>query len=261
MPTQIEWADETWEIVRGCTKVSPGCQNCYAERMAKGRLKRFYPEGFHYPRPQPEQMEKPLHWQRPRRIFVASRSDWMHGWFSFAYRLGVLTTAWRCPQHQFLTLTKRVLDLVEFAQWARYDRDCDWPENVWAGVSVESQDYAWRLDELAKIPAKVRFVSLEPLLGPVDLSRYLRWVDLDKVPVKIRGNMGKAALSNGINWVIIGGESGPDARPMHPDWVRSVRDQCREAGVPLFVKQASGPRPGMQGDIPNDLWAVKEYPS
>ena len=244
MPTKIPWTQETWEIVQGCTKVSLGCQNCYAKRLANTRLKRFYPGGFGQVVLREDQMSKPLHWRKARMIFPCSRSDLLHESVPIRYILEVFDVMKACPQHIFQVLTKR----PERALWrlglAEFYRE-RWPENVWFGVSVENQEWAdKRLPLLAQIPAKVRWISCEPLLGPIDLSRYKC----------CKGSRRQ------ISWCVIGGESGPNHRPMEVQWLEDIVRQCQEAGVPVWVKQASSLRPGQQGDIPDDLWALKQYP-
>lgn len=269
--TAIPWvnmpgfAGEVWEPVRGCTPVSEGCRNCYARRLAEGRLRRFYPKGFKKVELVPDQLEKPLHWRKPRAIFVCSRSDlFHHSLLCFDYWLSVFDIIRRCPQHLFLILTKRpqrMLDVI--AVLSRCD-GFKWPDNAWAGVSVENQEWAnERLPLLAQVPARMRFVSCEPLLSAVDLKPWLGWTDaeLDALPADAAGflNAHDAAGSK-LHWVIVGAESGPGHRPCKVEWIEDVVRHCREAGVPCYVKQASGPRPGMQGRIPDDLWAVKEFP-
>ena len=209
----IEWTEATWNPVTGCTKVSPGCKHCYAERMA-GRLRamglRSYRNGFALTL-QPQALEAPLRWRRPRAIFVNSMSDLLHQGVPTAYIEAVFDVMRRAHWHRFQVLTKRSERLV------RLGRRLDWPANVWMGVSVESERYRFRIDHLRETSARVRFLSLEPLLGPLP--------DLDLA---------------GIGWAIVGGESGPGARPMQRAWVTDVRDQCRRAGVPFFFKQWGG---------------------
>jgi protein gp37 len=211
--SSIEWTEATWNPVTGCTKVSPGCKHCYAERMA-GRLRamglRSYRNGFALTL-QPQALEAPLRWRRPRAIFVNSMSDLLHRGVPTAYIEAVFDVMRRAHWHRFQVLTKRSERLV------RLGRRLDWPANVWMGVSVESERYRFRIDHLRETPARVRFLSLEPLLGPLP--------DLDLA---------------GIGWAIVGGESGPGARPMQRAWVTDVRDQCRRAGVPFFFKQWGG---------------------
>ncbi len=205
--TGIEWTDATWNPVTGCTRVSPGCARCYALRIAERfRGTPAFPSGFDLTL-HPERLDIPLHWRRPRRIFVNSMSDLFHEDVPLEFIRRVFDAMTAASWHQFQVLTKRGQRLREMAP------QLEWPENVWMGVSVENQRWASRVDDLRTVPAAVRFLSVEPLLGPVRLN-------LD-----------------GIHWVIVGGESGPRARPMRIDWATSVRDQCVAAGVPFFFKQ------------------------
>lgn len=211
--SSIEWTDNTWNPITGCTKISPGCKHCYAERLAK-RLQAMgaenYRNGFKLTL-QPQALELPLRWQKPRTIFVNSMSDLFHKDISISYITRVFEIMDQAHWHRFQILTKRAERLVEI---------CDqlpWPTNVWMGVSVENEDYEFRIDLLRQVPAKVRFLSLEPLLGP-----------LDKLNLKQ------------IDWVIVGGESGPNSRPIEKDWVIQIRNQCRKQRVPFFFKQWGG---------------------
>jgi protein gp37 len=211
--SSIEWTEMTWNPVTGCTKISPGCKHCYAETMAK-RLVAMgsprYVDGFKV-RLQPDLVELPRQWKSARTVFVNSMSDLFHPEVPLEFIQGVFKTMRECPQHQFQILTKRADRLVAVAQ------DLIWPVNVWMGVSVESQKYAFRSQLLGGVPAQTRFLSIEPLLGPI--------VDL---PLR------------GIHWVIVGGESGRNARPMEREWVLDVFRQCRRAAVPFFFKQWGG---------------------
>ncbi|MBI3976991.1 MAG: phage Gp37/Gp68 family protein [Chloroflexi bacterium] len=210
--SSIEWTQATWNPVTGCTKVSPGCKHCYAERLAR-RLQAMgnprYAHGFKLTLHE-DLVDLPLRWQRPRTIFVNSMSDLFHESLPISFIQAVFSTMQLAHWHTFQILTKRAERLAELAP------DLLWPTNVWMGVSIERQDYAWRADCLRRVPASVRFLSCEPLLGPLHL-------DL-----------------TGIHWVIVGGESGPDARPMGLDWARSIRDQCETLGVSFFLKQLGG---------------------
>ena len=218
--SKIEWTEATWNPVTGCDKVSTGCKHCYAERMAY-RLQRMgsanYRAGFRVSL-HPEMLDRPLSWRRPRRVFVNSMSDLFHEQVPAAFILRVFDVMRRAHWHQFQVLTKRADRL------AALDARLDWPPNVWAGVSVESGLYLDRIDHLRRTTAAVRFLSLEPLLGP------LEGLDLDR-----------------IDWVIAGGESGPGARPMERWWVRDIRDQCVRAQVPFFFKQWGGVRKSRSG--------------
>jgi len=209
----IEWTESTWNPVTGCTKVSPGCKHCYAERMA-ARLKamgqRNYRNGFALTL-QENMLERPLSWTRPQVIFVNSMSDLFHDDVPLDYIRRVFDVMERADQHVYQVLTKRAERLAEVAD------ELPWPSHVWMGVSVENADYLSRVDCLRSTGARTRFLSLEPLLGP------LPGLDL-----------------KGIDWVIAGGESGPGCRPMELDWVRPIRDLCRAKRVPFFLKQLGG---------------------
>lgn len=212
--SHIEWTDATWNPVTGCTKVSPGCKHCYAERFAerfRGVPGHPYEQGFDN-KLWPARLDQPKRWREPRRIFVNSMSDLFHPDVPEAYVKRVFDAMVEAPWHQYQVLTKRPERAAAMAG------QLEWPEQIWMGTSVENQDYAWRIDELRKVPAHVRFLSCEPLLGPLDMN-------LD-----------------GIHWVIVGGESGPGARPMAKTWVRGIRKQCRATGVPFFFKQWGGVR-------------------
>ncbi len=209
----IEWTDATWNPVTGCTKISPGCKHCYAERMSR-RLQAMgqnnYANGFRLTL-QPQMLHLPLTWRKPRRIFVNSMSDLFHDDVPLDHIQRVFEVMGNAAWHQYQVLTKRSKRL------AKLDRVLVWHPSVWMGVSVENERYAHRIDDLRGIGAKVKFLSLEPLLGP------LRKLDL-----------------SGIDWVIVGGESGPNARPMDPVWVHEIRDQCAALGVAFFFKQWGG---------------------
>lgn len=309
--SKIEWTEATWNPVRGCTKISPGCKHCYAETFAerwRGIPGHPYEQGFDL-RLVPEKLADPLRRRKPTTYFVNSMSDLFHKLVPFEYVAAVFGVMAACPQHTFQVLTKRPLRMREFFDWAELHGNgylnehgfppalltCAWeacsgdgwgdveppedwviptprvfgrvwpPPNVWLGVSVEDREYGLpRIDELRATPAAVRFLSVEPLLedlGQLDLT--------------------------GIDWVIVGGESGHGARPMHPDWVRAIRDQVLALRVPcagcalgpydvdvttpcvacggrgfhgpaLFVKQGSGRLSGQQYDLPDELWQYKE---
>lgn len=209
----IEWTGATWNPITGCTKVSPGCKHCYAERMA-GRLQAMghenYKNGFVLTL-QPQMLDLPLRWKTPQTIFVNSMSDLFHERVPLEYIQRVFEVMRQAHWHRFQILTKRADRLEELAP------QLGWEANIWMGVSVESDRYRTRVDNLRRIDATTKFLSLEPLLGP------LRDLDL-----------------RGIHWVIVGGESGPGARPLDPAWVRDLRDQCRRKRVPFFFKQWGG---------------------
>lgn len=213
----IEWTDATWNPVTGCTKVSPGCKHCYAETFSerfRGVPGHPYEQGFDL-RLWPDRLEIPLRWKTPRMIFVNSMSDLFHERVPDEFIERVFRTMAAAPQHTFQVLTKRAARLVE---WTAEHPDFWGTPNVWLGCSVENRRYGVpRIELLRNVRASVRFLSVEPLLE--DLG------DLDLT---------------GIDWVIVGGESGHGARPMRPEWVRSVRDQCRAARIPFFFKQWGG---------------------
>lgn len=215
--TGIEWTDKTWNPTTGCNKVSPGCKFCYAEAITK-RFKKSFPNGFRFTLHE-DRLGEPLRWRKPSRVFVNSMSDLFHEDMPLDFLQRVFDVMERSPKHVFQILTKRHERLVELAP------SLSWPENVWMGVSVETQQYTTRVDYLRQVPAKVRFLSCEPLLEPLDLN-----------------------LSN-IHWVITGGESGPSHRPIEVDWVRAIRDQCKAANVAFFHKQWGGVRPKTNGRL------------
>lgn len=226
----IEWTEMTWNPTTGCDRTSPGCDRCYALTLAK-RLKamgqpRYQNDGdlrtsgpgfgltLHW-----DIVDLPLRWRAPRVIFVNSMSDLLHPSVPSEFIGAVFATMKATPQHTYQVLTKRSQRLRALAD------ELEWPANLWMGVSIENQSYAFRVDHLRRVPAAVRFVSAEPLLGPLRL-------DLA-----------------GIGWVIVGGESGPRSRPIEVEWVRDLRDQCQAAGVPMFFKQWGGRTPKAGGRI------------
>lgn len=253
--TKIEWATHTWNPITGCTPVSEGCQNCYAARMSKRLAGRYgYPEDnpfrvtFH-----PERLEEPLHWRKPRMVFVCSMGDLFHEDVPFDFICKVWNVMRYARNHTFMLLTKHPKRMLEWFQavqeWSEYGQGSymifgggkpksyggdgiivgkakRWPlPNVWLGVTAENQQRAdERIPILLQIPAAKRFVSVEPMLGPIDL--------IQSAGIEIT-DVGTFGL---IDWCIVGGETGPGARPMHPDWARSLRDQCQEAWVPFFFK-------------------------
>ncbi|MCX6000093.1 MAG: phage Gp37/Gp68 family protein [Chloroflexi bacterium] len=211
--SSIEWTEYTWNPVTGCTKISPGCRNCYAERMAM-RLQAMgqpnYLHGFKVTLHE-HVLEVPFGWRRPAIVFVNSMSDLFHEEVPLDFIRRVFDVMRRSPHHQYQILTKRAERLADMSA------ELAWPDNVWMGVSIESHSYTCRIDRLRETGARVKFLSIEPLLGPIP------HVNLE-----------------GINWVIVGGESGPRARPMKSEWVTRMRDQCVEANVPFFFKQWGG---------------------
>ena len=211
--SSIEWTDSTWNPATGCTKISPGCKNCYAERMAK-RLKAMgqpnYSNGFELALHQ-HVLELPLRWKKPRTIFVNSMSDLFHEDIPLEFILRAFDVMNRAHWHRFQVLTKRSERLFEL------NSKLLWTSNIWMGVSVENQDFSFRIDHLRKTKARVKFLSLEPLLAPIH-----------QLDLRV------------IDWVIVGGESGPNARPMDPSWVLDIRNQCLRANVPFFFLQLGG---------------------
>jgi len=222
MPTRsnIEWTEMTWNPVTGCTKVSQGCKHCYAERMAH-RLEAMgsdrYRNGFNVTL-HPDLLDVPRQWRQARIVFVNSMSDLFHDEIPLAYIQRVFATMQDCPHHTFQVLTKRSERLAELAP------QLPWPRNVWMGVSVEDARVIHRIADLQSVPAAVRFLSLEPLIGP-----------LEALPL------------DGIRWVIVGGESGPKARPVRKEWITSIFRQCCAARVPFFFKQWGGVRKDLTG--------------
>jgi protein gp37 len=216
----IEWTEATWNPVTGCSEVSPGCAHCYAKTFAerwRGIPGHHYEQGFEL-RLWEERLAQPLRWRAPRTIFVNSMSDLFHEGIPFDYIERVFEVMAAAAQHTFQVLTKRHERLADLAP------ALDWPANVWMGVSVENRRFGKRADYLREVPAAVRFISAEPLLGP------LEGLDLD-----------------GIDWLIAGGESGHRHRPVRIDWIRNLRDRCAAEGVAFFFKQWGGRTPKAGG--------------
>jgi protein gp37 len=220
--SSIEWTNATWNPTTGCSKISPGCKHCYAETMAK-RLKAMgqsnYRNGFDLTL-QPQMLSRPLEWKKSKMIFVNSMSDLFHKDVPLDYIQRVFRVMNTAREHKFQVLTKRAERLEELSPFLT------WSENIWMGVSVENAKCKYRIDHLRRSNAMVKFLSLEPLLGP------LACLDLRQ-----------------IDWVIVGGESGCGARPVDPDWVRDIRDQCVSASVPFFFKQWGGVQKKKTGRI------------
>ena len=211
--TKFEWTDCSWNFVTGCSEISPGCKNCYAKRMAHrlkamGQLK--YRNGFEVTI-HPHMLLRPFEWHIPKMIFVNSMSDLFHEDVSNGFIEKGFEVMEQVDQHTFQVLTKRSLRMVELAH------QLSWSQNIWMGVSVETEHYMFRVDHLRQTPAAIKFISFEPLLGPIP--------NLDLT---------------GIDWVIVGGESGPGARQIRKEWVIEIRDKCLKAGVPFFFKQWGG---------------------
>lgn len=215
--TNISWTDETWNPITGCTSMSPACAHCYARKHAtrlhgnpNEKVARKYRNGFSVT-VHPEYLDEPLGWRKPRMVFVNSMSDTFHRDVPEEFIREIFDRMERSPRHVFQVLTKRAERMAELSQ------RLSWPENVWAGVTVENADYLDRLDYLRSVPARIRFVSFEPLLGAIPNIDF-----------------------TGIHWAIVGGESGSNARPMNLEWARDLREQCSAAGVEFFFKQVGG---------------------
>jgi protein gp37 len=213
--TSIEWTDKTWNPTTGCNKVSPGCKFCYAETITE-RFPNNFPNGFDFTL-HPNRLDEPKRWRTPSRVFVNSMSDLFHEEMPLDFLQQIFQVMRECPNHTFQILTKRHESLLNLAPML------EWADNIWMGVSVENQNYTHRIDFLRQVPARIRFLSCEPLIGPLEL-------DL-----------------TGIHWVITGGESGQHHRPIEQEWVRSIRDQCLEQGVAFFHKQWGGRTPKQGG--------------
>lgn len=234
-PSAIEWTEATWNPVTGCSKVSPGCAHCYAETFAerwRGIPDHPYEQGFDL-KLWPKRLDVPLGWRRPRMIFVNSMSDLFHETIPDEYIARVFDVMRRADWHTFQVLTKRQDRLAELAP------DLPWPPNVWMGVTIENRRFVRRADRLRDVPAAVRFISAEPLLGPLD--------GLDLAD---------------IDWLIAGGESGPRHRRIDPEWVRALRDRCGDEGVAFFFKQWGGRTPKTGGRLLDDrTWDELPIPS
>ena len=226
--SSIEWTESTWNPVTGCTKISPGCKNCYAERMTK-RLTAMgqpnYRNGFNLTT-HDHVVNLPKTWKKSQTIFVNSMSDLFHNNVPYDFILKVFNSMQEADWHVFQVLTKRSERLAELAL------DLPWPKNIWMGVSVENEDYKFRIDHLRGIPAYIKFLSCEPLIGSIPNIRL-----------------------DGLDWVIVGGESGPKSRPMREEWVTEIRDQCQESDTPFFFKQWGGINKKKNGRIlENRTW-------
>ena len=226
--SSIEWTEATWNPVTGCTKISEGCKHCYAERMAK-RLQAMgqknYVRGFELAIHR-ETLETPLHWEKPRTVFVNSMSDLFHKDVPVSFVQEVFEVTRQAYWHRFQILTKRSKRLLELSP------TLPWSPNIWMGVSIESKMFEFRADHLRGTGAATKFLSLEPLLGPMPELNL-----------------------EGIDWVIVGGESGPGSRPLDPTWVIGIRDQCLKAHVPFFFKQWGGTNKKKAGrKLENRTW-------
>lgn len=254
----IEWTNATWNPVTGCTKISPGCKFCYAERG----FPRVYPgRDFSEIRIHTNRLQQPLQWKKPRLIFVNSMSDLFHGSLPWSFIMEIFSIMAKCPQHTFQILTKRADNMLRFCEFLRestgegpLSRDFPWPlPNVWLGISAENQEMLEkRAPFLLKTGAAKLFLSYEPALGPLEARSYLAdpldagvhlpWEGRDLPP---------------IDWVIAGGESGPHARPAHPDWFKSLREQCVQTRTPFFFKQWGEWFPVSQTSEEMRRWAVR----
>lgn len=249
--TAIEWTQSTWNPVTGCTKVSPGCDHCYAERVTE----RWYGKGsFEQVQLHPDRLDKPLHWRKPRKVFVNSMSDLFHDAVPDEFIADVWHVMAQTPQHTYQVLTKRHARMRAWvAAWCSHPNWRMPLPNVWLGVSVEDQKWAGiRIPALLNTPAAVRFLSCEPLLGPIDLYG-TTIAPLQRLYDEPNGQTGR------IDWVIVGGESGPGARPMDAAWAREIRDQCVNARVPFLFKQWGGRTPKAGGRL-LDGRTWDEYP-
>lgn len=229
--SSIEWTELTWNPVTGCKKISPGCKFCYAEVMSR-RLKAMrqekYKDGFEI-RIHPTSLSIPYTWKKPKVVFVNSMSDLFHDEIPTSFIKAVFAVMNDTPQHIYQVLTKRSDRLVQIAN------ELNWTSNIWMGVSVENQKYSYRIEDLNTVPAKTKFLSIEPLLGPIN----------------------NLQLSN-INWVIVGGESGHGARPVKYEWIDIIRKECTEMQIPFFFKQWGKP---WFNNNPNDPTIDKDHPN
>ena len=281
--TSIGWTDETWNVTTGCSHVSDGCTNCYAETLSLRRGWSMLPWTHQNAAENvvlhPNRLEYPLHWRKPRMVFVDSMSDLFHKQVPFkfiAQTFDVMADV-RAALHFFQVLTKRPHRMRKFFVWledhwqhsspANFTIGVfDYLPNVWLGVSVEDQRRAdERIPVLLDTPAAVRWLSCEPLLGPIDLAPWVfnRRSEVRHLvygPACLNEDQADSAVSLSVDWVVVGGESGPGHRPMKIEWLESIVEQCRTAKVPVFVKQDSGSLPEKQGRIPDELWALKQFP-
>lgn len=232
--SKIEWTDASWNPIIGCTKISQGCKNCYAETLAerfRGVPNHPFKDGFDL-KLIPKKLVEPSTWKKPRKIFVCSMSDLFHERIPIGYLKQVFSTMCNASRHTFQVLTKRSDRLLEVSS------ELPWTDNIWVGVSVESAEYTYRIKHLQKVPSRVRFISFEPLIGPII-----------NLPLA------------GIDWVIVGGESGSKARPMDLEWARKIRLRCEKQKIPFFLKQLGGKNGKRGGDealLDGKVW--RQYP-
>lgn len=238
LDSAIEWTDATWNPTTGCTKISPGCKNCYAATLSR-RLKAMgvlkYRNNFQFTE-QPDDLDLPFTWKKQKKVFVNSMSDLFHEQSRMEFIAKCFDVMIKADQHQYQVLTKRAKTMVEFSKLFEKYFDAEIPTHVWMGVSVENADYVWRIDDLRKVKCKTRFISFEPLLGPI----------------------GKVDLT-GIDWAIIGGESGVGFRPVQKEWIQEIIKQCTKQKVAVFFKQWGGTRPKSGGREINGR-IYDEYP-
>lgn len=237
--SQIEWTEATWNPTTGCTKISSGCKNCYAARLSK-RLKAMglkkYKNEFQFAE-HPEELDLPLRWKKPRKIFVNSMSDLFHEKSTMEFVAQCFNTMMHANRHTYQILTKRPRKMAEFSQLFYKYFGHEIPSHIWMGVSVENKDNVWRISELQKVKCDIRFISFEPLVGPVGE------INLD-----------------GIDWAIIGGESGYNFRPVEKEWIMEIIRQCRRQKVKIFFKQWGGIHPKSNGRTINGR-TYDEYPT
>ncbi len=238
LDSAIEWTDATWNPTTGCTKISPGCKNCYAATLSR-RLKAMgvfkYRNNFQFTE-QPDDLDLPFTWKKQKKVFVNSMSDLFHEQSRMEFIAKCFDVMIKADQHQYQVLTKRAKTMVEFSKLFEKYFDSEIPTHIWMGVSVENADYVWRIDELRKVKCKTRFISFEPLLGSI----------------------GKVNLT-GIDWAIIGGESGVGFRPVQKEWIQEIIKQCTKQKVAVFFKQWGGTRPKSGGREINGR-IYDEYP-
>jgi protein gp37 len=255
--TKIEWARKTWNPITGCSKISEGCLNCYAERMSKRLAGRF---GYRTDEPfrvtfHPGRIDDPIYWRKPSKIFVCSMGDIFHDDSRFEWIETVFQKMKEAGRHTYILLTKRPKNIIRYLEWRErkgtrtFATLTEWPENIWIGVTAENQAQAdKRIPTLLQVPAAVRLVSVEPCLEEMDLHSYLP-------PTLFRNTIGSDGK---INWVICGCETGPGARPMKEDWARDIYGQCEAVGVPFFFKKL---RPGKGDDVRRlDGEIVEQWP-
>lgn len=262
--TAIPYVDETWNSITGCAAISEGCRHCWAKAVTERFGGDFSQVTLHLDR-----LEQPLHWKKPRRIFVNSMSDLFHKDVPDEFIDRIYETMLEASQHTYLLLTKRPERmLVCVRRWLGYDSlpggilTEKMLEKIWLGISIENQQSAdERTQWLLKTPAVVRWLSVEPLLEPVNLRRYLIGHEDHGTPFDGAKTVGGCvAWTPSLDWIVVGGESGPYHRPCEVSWITDIVEQCKAAGTACYIKQDSHRLPGQQGRIPDDLWRIKEIP-